>query len=497
MATEQQLKNRELATQNIAQGVPQNTGIADTAISVNDLQQTQTPINTVQPDIPSTFDVSGLDTDLPEIVTPQADKATALTTRIEEIQKGLLPQTAFTAEKKEEFGLPTERKAEEDLVAQIKGLQLKSLDLANQKQLAAERIQLESEGRGRTRGGTAPLTAAAQRRITLQQADITSQALTASATLSAVQGRIVTATRQVEEAVQQKFGTLKAEKDALIENLDLLLASGTLDREETKRAEEQKQKQEAEQKQIDERAADQLDIWNIGISSAPILANVPNGGEILKQIQNAGSKEEAFNIAFTNGVFLPDAPQNTFDTRLDANGNLVQFEKAPDGSVVGQKMLSTKAVDEEEGVTAISPDDAIAQLTFLEDTAKSALDLAHAAGRSILKEGPARLLFGATDKTRLEAFTNTLRTNVLTLMTDPSIKKFFGPQMSEADVRLMTSAGTTLNPDLQSPDDLRTEIGRLDKLLKDMKTAVELGRVTTSTERTVTAPDGTQVIIID
>lgn len=113
-----------------------------------------------------------------------------------------------------------------------------------------------------------------------------------------------------------------------------------------------------------------------------------------------------------------------------------------------------------------------AQIGFLLDTVGEAKKLSHAAGRSPLKEVPAKMLFGATDKTRLEALTNTLRTNVLTLMTDPDIKKFFGPQMSEADVRLMTAGGTTLNPDLQSPEDMKLELSRLEDLLTRMVKAV-------------------------
>lgn len=89
-----------------------------------------------------------------------------------------------------------------------------------------------------------------------------------------------------------------------------------------------------------------------------------------------------------------------------------------------------------------------------------------------IKEGT----MGNTGYTNLVAETNTLRTNVLTMMTDPSIKKFFGPQMSDADVRLMTSAGTTLNPELQSPEAMKTELTRLRDLVTRAEKAVQVGQ---------------------
>ena len=97
---------------------------------------------------------------------------------------------------------------------------------------------------------------------------------------------------------------------------------------------------------------------------------------------------------------------------------------------------------------------------------------------------------GSTDYTNLVAQTNTLRTSILTLATDPSIKKFFGPQMSNADVTLMTSAGTTLNPELNDPAQMYDEIKRLQDLFARMQSALSTGGA--STQRGA-LPDGTMV----
>jgi len=179
----------------------------------------------LEQDVPD-GDISGLSTDLPEVETPFTDKSDDFIADFLANQDALAGKSAFESGVREDVGLSGLRTTQEDLVGQIQGFQLQSKNLANQFNLASSRIQQESEGRGRTISGIAPLTAAAQRRIALQQADIASQALTASATLAATRGQLSTAQRLVQEAVDKRFGPLKAEKVAIIQNLELLINSG-------------------------------------------------------------------------------------------------------------------------------------------------------------------------------------------------------------------------------------------------------------------------------
>lgn len=150
-------------------------------------------------------------------------------------------------------------------------------------------------------------------------------------------------------------------------------------------------------------------------------------------------------------------------------------------SLKEQEMVQKAQIDEQNriarqqiaaqksGDTVADPQKAQTQLALVEDSLQKAKELAHASGRSGLRKTAEGLVMGSTDYTNLVAITNTLRTNVLTLATDPSIKKFFGPQMSNADVQLMTSAGTTLNPELQSPKAMLDEITRLEGLVSKLK----------------------------
>jgi hypothetical protein len=143
-------------------------------------------------------------------------------------------------------------------------------------------------------------------------------------------------------------------------------------------------------------------------------------------------------------------------------------------------------------------DKTLSQFQFIRDSAKEADRLAGASGWGSAKRFVADVISGDNKSNQLEAYVNTLKTNMLTLATDPNIKKFFGPQMSNADVQLMVSAGTTLNPKNQTPAQLRAEIKRIDDFVNRAQTAVRNGQTQQQTQgQPITAPDGTQIIIVD
>jgi len=85
-------------------------------------------------------------------------------------------------------------------------------------------------------------------------------------------------------------------------------------------------------------------------------------------------------------------------------------------------------------------------LDFLKETVDSASKISTAAGPGGIERFLGDTFKGDTDFRQLEQYVDTLRTNLLSLATDPDIKKFFGPQMTNADVRLMQSTVTILNP---------------------------------------------------
>lgn len=119
--------------------------------------------------------------------------------------------------------------------------------------------------------------------------------------------------------------------------------------------------------------------------------------------------------------------------------------------------------------------DSVLNLDFLKSTAQKASDLSSGAGWGSLKKGVGTFLVGDTKANRLSGLSDTLKTNILTMSTDPNIKKFFGPQMTENDVRMMTATGTTLNPDLQNPEDYKAEVSRVYDMFNRAQKAVQDG----------------------
>jgi len=125
------------------------------------------------------------------------------------------------------------------------------------------------------------------------------------------------------------------------------------------------------------------------------------------------------------------------------------------------------------------------QLDFLINTAMDAMALSEASGVSGIGRFVGDMLVGDTKYRQLQTLTNTLRTNAMSLVGDPDIKKFFGPQMSDKDVDLMTAANTSLNPEGQSPTQLYNEANRLLEIFQKLSAAAK-EKVTTPEEGELT-----------
>jgi hypothetical protein len=179
---------------------------------------------------------------------------------------------------------------------------------------------------------------------------------------------------------------------------------------------------------------------------------------------------------------------------------LIAIPDGWDGDMSKVKIVaSTNGVGDGTGTGAADPQKTQATIDLVKSALQTAKTLAGSSGRSGIRKSAESWFVGSTDYTNLVAQTNTLKTNVLTLIGDPTIKKFFGPQMSNADVTLMTSAGTTLNPELQGPDQMKTELVRLEDLINRMDKAVSgnARRSVNTGGNVIKAPDGTEVEIVD
>jgi len=113
----------------------------------------------------------------------------------------------------------------------------------------------------------------------------------------------------------------------------------------------------------------------------------------------------------------------------------------------------------------------------------------------LITQGLGSFFVGNTRVKQLAQKLDTLKVNLLTLNTDPAVKKFFGPQMTERDTQLMTSAGTTMDAYSNNETDLKAELLRYDDLINRMQTVVKLG--VNGQTNIITAPDGTIIQITD
>lgn len=289
-------------------------------ISSSDLTQTSAP-KVQQPEptpIPPTPSADSF------AVTPKEAETSDLIKRITGISERLAGAEAFRIEKEKEFGLVGAEQTEQELLTQLKQLELEAKTIP-------ERLQLAAEGRGITAGGLAPIEAGELRKIS-----IASNAT--AALLLGAQGRVTAAQRNIDNAVRAKYGPLEAEQKALITNLELLLKDPTLSAEQKARAEAQRQAQEKKENERKKKEADAKTILEWAVEASKNGATT----EQSQAIANIGTSDEpdlqkALSLA---APFLK--PQTTFEQRLDAQGNLVEFERDARGKVISQRVISTK-----------------------------------------------------------------------------------------------------------------------------------------------------------
>ncbi len=111
------------------------------------------------------------------------------------------------------------------------------------------------------------------------------------------------------------------------------------------------------------------------------------------------------------------------------------------------------------------------QINNLKSALNNVQKLKGAAGPSAINRTLGDTFIGNSSFRQLEAYVDTVKTNLLTLVTDPNIKKFFGPQMSNRDVELMTSTASSLDAQRLSPEQIQAEIDKINDFLQKYEAA--------------------------
>lgn len=117
------------------------------------------------------------------------------------------------------------------------------------------------------------------------------------------------------------------------------------------------------------------------------------------------------------------------------------------------------------------------QLTTIKTLATKVESLADRSGSNTMWEYLKQGVGGATGYTNLVAQTNSLRVQAMTVLSDPNNKKFFGPAMSNADVQLMMAGGNPMNPELQTPKELKESLKNLTSAVNEIENNIKSGKV--------------------
>ena len=431
-----------------------------------------------------------------------------------------LAQKSFRKQQSESMGLNAANNLSQSLYDKSQSLDLRSQAIQAQKQADIQGLQNTAQqgGANVTKGGLAPQQRAIETRTNQQELSNTLDKLDNAVSYYASIGQVRQAQQKVDQAIDTEFTPKLLALDTAQRNLASLLKSPNLTAAQEKLALNRQAELTAQQDAIKEAAQLKKDTGDARIKALTNNPNMPqqqhdaislaqSPEEVaqlvnyfgLSSISKSDQLDQTYKQAQIDKAQYDLAHPNRQTQVIEANDGHTLLIDTNTGSTIkdyGVKKATTdtsaptiktiNGVDkqwnpntqkwEDVAGTATTPEQtkkSEAQIDLVLSSLSNAEKLAGAAGRSGLRKGTENLLVGSTDFTNLVAETNTLRTNVLTMMTDPAIKKFFGPQMSNADVQLMTSAGTTLNPELQDPKSLKAELARLKDFATRAKAAVQ------------------------
>ena len=407
----------------------------------------------------------------------------------------------------QEAGVPTNLKELQDINTQLAGMGTASMG----------REKYISRAAGQTMGQ-------AGREISQEKAELDNAIFMSglAARAQVLQGNIETASNLVNQAVTLAYQDRTLRNTNLINQINDL--RGTVD-DQTQQILDKKEQEYIEDQTSIQRAQ--------GIVDSAVNAGYASGDrlETLLNIKDPEAQTEYAQQLVANGIQKDIREAKAAAAAAAAGGG--GFD-APDLKNFGssdepqwkQWNAETGSWEDVTGLDAMggagSPEEvqqSLDQFSFLRDTAARILgvdavdesgevikeydELYKSAGKGAW-DRTAGFFTGDTRYNRLDAQVDVLRTNMLTLMTDPNVKQFFGPQMSDADVRLMTAAGTSLRTANMSPEDMKSEVTRIDDLVNRAETAVknaveaqEAGATAPVQTNIITAPDGTQIEIVD
>ena len=318
-------------------------------------------------------------------------------------------------------------------------------DLSSQILALNNKTQSDKLGIGMNQGGLTVNDRNANESMIDRQSAIKS--LTLGAQLNAAQGKLSLAQDLVNQAISAKYDPIETRINNLKTTLEL--NKPFLERYDKKAYEKQTALLNAKQKDLEERKKNETDIQNLIINASQQGAS----SNLMAQASKAKTPMEAAQIL---GQYAGDYRKARL-LEAQIKTEFAQQSKYYADAAKTRREIRALTVDGKSTNTAD-------QSRFLLETVKNALKLSNASGPSAITKYSGDMLKGDTDFRRLEAQVRTLKNNLLTLATDPNIKKFFGPQMSDNDVKNMLSAGSTMDAEANSPQEMKAELKRVQNI---------------------------------
>lgn len=224
------------------------------------------------------YDASKLPSDVaePELSSAETD----VQSRIDKImkqQEEAAGRGAYQLEQENQRNIPELRKLQNDFSSQLKLAQLEAANIQ----------QATQTGQGVTSAIDARQRAEALRKNSVKSLGI-------YAMLEMAKGNLATAQDAADRATEQKYGPIEAQIEAAISNVNLIMKSPEYTAAEKARAARTEAALQANKAAIDAQKAEAADIWDLTFKA---MENGLTDPTILNRIRNAGSKEEAAQIA--------------------------------------------------------------------------------------------------------------------------------------------------------------------------------------------------------
>lgn len=200
------------------------------------------------------------------------------------------------------------------------------------------------------------------------------------------------------------------------------------------------------------------DVASVWFSGAPAKNNTRGDGynstpQYLTKMRTGMGITSQNNGVQNNGVVYSPSVITYAKSVQENPDNMKYVPKA----LVPQVMAYNQANPAESNQTVTKEQ----QARFVIDSITKAESLADSSGISGVKKLTQYWLQGSSDYTNLASQVRSIKSNLLTIATDPAIKKFFGPQMTNNDVINMQAAASSLNEEEMSPEALREELARV------------------------------------